>query len=637
MNENNNTEEKVVEEEKPANPINKVKEDIKEVLNQPEQAPSIQIDSFIRLSLILVLSALLIFIVWQFMIKPTIDFKNNEKKVEDAARRYYEFNYSQLPTGERVATLSIQQLYDKAFLTEDLYIPNSTKPCDSQNSWVKVRKENGEYKYYTYLKCGIQESNIDHEGPVIEINGDKEMTIGLGEEYKEPGVKSVVDDKDGKLDVKDVVIKSSALNTNEIGEYEVQYIATDNLSNKTVVKRKVKVIAKLKSIVAKETNKENYYKGKDPNNYVYFSGMLWRIVDSDGKNVRLVAFEDIANVNYAGLNKWLSYFYNHLSDGAKKLIVKNKYCNELLESVNEKIDECNSYTKKLNSYVLSVADVNKANTEEGNYLITETISWLSNEKSDEEAYTVDVFTYADSKSYLEDKKTYNYGVRPVITIKGDSLIKSGLGTYKSPYNLGETPPGKVDDKINTRTSGEFIKHAGMLWRIVEVNKDGTTKIISMDSIKAKDNVKVKTSYQSKSKIYNPTEKGNIGYFIKNKVSEYVDTSYFVNKNVEVPIYDGEIQYGKETTTKKYKVKLSAPNIYEMFSAYTNTFGNMKAHWLINSSKQDVTKSAMTDIGVIITIVGDYDEFGIRVVANLQENIMITKGKGTFDNPYNITK
>ena len=177
----------------------------------------------------------------------------------------------------------------------------------------------------------------------------------------------------------------------------------------------------------------------------------------------------------------------------------------------------------------------------------------------------------------------------------------------------------------------------MLWRIVEVNKDGTTKIISMDSIKAKDNVKVKTSYQSKSKIYNPTEKGNIGYFIKNKVSEYVDTSYFVNKNVEVPIYDGEIQYGKETTTKKYKVKLSAPNIYEMFSAYTNTFGNMKAHWLINSSKQDVTKSAMTDIGVIITIVGDYDEFGIRVVANLQENIMITKGKGTFDNPYNITK
>ena len=108
-------EEQVVSEQKASNPINKVKDDIKEVLNQPEQASSVGIDSFIRLSLILVLSALLIFIVWQFMIKPTIDFKNNEKIVEDAARRYYEFNYSQLPTGERVATLSIQQLYDKGY------------------------------------------------------------------------------------------------------------------------------------------------------------------------------------------------------------------------------------------------------------------------------------------------------------------------------------------------------------------------------------------------------------------------------------------------------------------------------------------------------------------------------------------
>jgi hypothetical protein len=159
----------------------------------------------------------------------------------------------------------------------------------------------------------------------------------------------------------------------------------------------------------------------------------------------------------------------------------------------------------------------------------------------------------------------------------------------------------------------------------------------MESIKSKDSVKVQTYYQSKSKIYNPTEKGNVGYFIKNKISEYVDTSYFVNKNVTVPIYDGEIQYGEETSTKKYKVKLAAPNIYEMFSAYSYTQGNMKAHWMINSSKQELTKAAMTDIGVILTTIGDYDKKGIRVVGNLNENIMITKGKGTFDNPYNITK
>ncbi len=636
MNENEQKEEQKVPETKTSNPINKMKEDIKEVLQQPEQAPSIQIDSFIRLSLILVLSALLIFIVWQFMIKPTFDFKKNEQIVEEAARRYYEFNYTQLPTGERVATLSIQQLYDKAFLTEDLYIPNSKKPCDSQNSWVKVRKENGEYKYYTYLKCGLQESNVDHEGPEIELNGEQEITIGLGEEYNEPGVKSVKDNKDGKLDPKDVVIKTSGVNTNEIGEYEVQYIAVDDLSNKTTVTRKVNVIAKISSIVTKETNEANYYKGKDPNNYVYLSGMLWRIVDTDGKNVRLVANEDIANVNYDGITKWMNYFYEHLSEGAKEMIVKNKYCNETMEAVTPQITECNSYTKKLNAYILSVVDVNKATADDGNYLVTKTISWLANKKDKETAYSVDGLSFMEDGSYYPDKLTYNLGVKPIITIKGDTLIQSGLGTFDSPYNLGDIKSGKVDDKINTRTSGEFIEYSGMLWRIVEVNKDGTTKIISMDTITNKE-AQLRTYYTSKTKQYNPSEKGNVGYYIKNKVSEFVDTSYFVNRNVEVPIYENDILYGKEKTVKKYKVKLSAPNMYEMFSSTSFVYGKAKRHWLINSSKRDVTKAAITDIGVATTHIGDYDEYGIRLVGNLHKDIMITKGKGTFANPYNITK
>ena len=43
------------------------------------------------------------------------------------------------------------------------------------------------------------------------------------------------------------------------------------------------------------------------------------------------------------------------------------------------------------------------------------------------------------------------------------------------------------------------------------------------------------------------------------------------------------------------------------------------------------------IGVVVTYVGDYDDYGIRVVANLHKGVMITKGKGTLANPYNITK
>ena len=31
-----------------------------------------------------------------------------------------------------------------------------------------------------------------------------------------------------------------------------------------------------------------------------------------------------------------------------------------------------------------------------------------------------------------------------------------------------------------------------------------------------------------------------------KVSEFIDTSYFVNKNIEVPIYENGMLYGKQT-------------------------------------------------------------------------------------------
>ena len=90
-------------------------------------------------------------------------------------------------------------------------------------------------------------------------------------------------------------------------------------------------------------------------------------------------------------------------------------------------------------------------------------------------------------------------------------------------------------------------------------------------------------------------------------------------------------------TKKYKVKLSAPNMYEMYSAFSYDSDEMKSYWLINSSKEKYYKSAITDIGVVLIKIGDYDEYGVRVVGNLSENIFIVKGIGTKENPYHISK
>lgn len=597
--------------------------------------------SFLKLLVVVVIVALF---AWFIFIKPSYNFSKYEKTLEEAAVRYYQLNQTELPTGKRVATVTMQTLYHKSYLKEDFYIPYTDKPCDLKESWVKVRKVDGEYKYYTYLQCGAMKSTVDNKGPEIKLNGSDVVTVDLGSKYKEPGVKSVVDNTDGKMDIKDVIVDSKKIDTEKIGTYKVTYTATDGLKNKTTVERTVEVVSKIKNAVKIANDKKDYYKGSNPANFVRLSGMLFRVIGVDGNNVRIVADEDIANVNYSGVSPWLEdYFMKHISENAKKLLVKNKYCNMKVTNENLNATECTSFTDSRYSYIPSIVDVNLTKDDKStSFMKPETLSWLANEKDDKTAYTTrNVFFGNEAGSdFYADSKTQNYGVRPVLTIKGDTLIKSGNGTSTSPYTFGETKTGKTDEAINTRYSGEYISYGGMLWRIIEVNEDGTTKVVSIENIK-KDGVNIKTNYKkvkSDKKIYNPTQKNNVGYYINNKVSEYIDTSYFVNKEIKVPVYKKEIQYGKQNTTEKYKVKLSAPNMYEMFSASAKSASRTRSYWLLNSSEEPYYKALVTDAGVVITEnVGDFDEYGIRVVANLKKSVSIKKGKGTKDSPYNITK
>ena len=59
-----------------------------------------------KVRLIIVVALILAF-VWFLIVSPMLTFHQNEKMLEDAARRYYEINPSQLPTGERIKTTAI--------------------------------------------------------------------------------------------------------------------------------------------------------------------------------------------------------------------------------------------------------------------------------------------------------------------------------------------------------------------------------------------------------------------------------------------------------------------------------------------------------------------------------------------------
>ncbi len=581
-------------------------------------------------------------LIWVFILNPYITFKSNEKKLTEAGKRFFETYSQEMPTGERVGEVTLQELYEKGLVDSDFYVPFSLlnkKTCSVTESWVKVKRQDGEYKYYTFLKCGILGSHVDHKGPKIVLNDKEEITVSLGENFKDPGIKSIKDLSDGEIDVKEATIKGE-VDTSKVGKYEISYVAFDKLKNRTEVKRTVNVVQELNKTVKKATDNKEYYSGVDPNNYIYFSGMLFRIVDLDDNNVRIVAERDISNVNYDGIDSWLNYYYDHINEESKKLIVKNKYCKMNLDESKLSINKCNNYTKELNVYIPSVIDVNKAQTDEGNYLKPETMSWLADTKDKNSSYLTRNIFYNEYKdrSFVAYNNIYNFGVRPILTIKGDVLITTGNGTEDNPYEIGDFKTAKASDKVNTRQSGEYLEISGKLWQIVDKSDDGATKVIADFSLSKDFNyLKIYYDDELKDHIYNPKIKNNVGYQINNLSSQYIDTKYFVKHLIEVPIYKDNAMYGKEIDTKTYKTTIFAPNMYEMYSADSGS-QLLRSYWTINSSKDRNLKYGVSDIGVVMYgELTQTQEFGIRPTAFLDKGCIIVSGKGTKTDPYKIDK
>lgn len=584
-----------------------------------------------------VVCLILVLFIWFFLLNPFVAFKKNEKTMLNAAKRYFEINSNELPTGNRVKTLSLKTLYYKSFIKEDLKLPNSSKTCSVSDSWVKVKKVDNEYKYYVYLKCGALSSNVDSKGPEITLNGDDVITINRGDKYEELGVKSVVDNTDGKLKVSNVTIDNSKVKTNKVGTYKVTYTISDSFNNETVKTRTVKVVASLNNIVKKDTSTSKVYKGVTVNNYIEFSGMLFRIVGFDSNNnIKIVSDKDISFVDYKSLDKWLDYYYDHLTDESKEYIVKSKYCNGKVSDDKLDTTKCSSYTSKKNLYILSIDDYNNSLDSNGSsYLYPSIVSLLANKKNDKEVYTTRQYFMGTDYKYMSFDINYSFGVRPVITINKDILLKSGDGTLNSPYSFESYDKAKAGDKLSSRYSGEYITYSGYTWRIMDALDDGTVKVILNDSLRDNNSI-ITTSYNTsdKAKIYNPNQKGNVGYFINNKMTEYINTDYFVSKSISVPIYSNRASYKGEVSTKKYKVKLSAPNMYDMFTASNYN----SSYWLINSSKTQYIKYVVSDNGTVYyTDLGDDFSAGIKLIGYLNKNCSIKSGDGTLINPYVIVK
>lgn len=575
----------------------------------------------------IVAAIVIIAIIYFLFLKPYLTFKSYEKTMEEAGKKYFEINTTKLPTGKRVGTVSLRELVVNKFIKEDFEVPLTNKLCNLKESWVKVKLEDTDYKYYVYLDCDYLESKVDHDGPVIILNGEEEITTIKAEKFEDPGIKSVIDNNDGKMQIKDVHI-TGEVDTSKTGEYELKYQAFDSLMNETIVKRKVMVIDTIKSITKRETDK-GFYPGDSEDNYIKFSNQLYRIISIEGDNVKIVSNDVIGVANYAALDKQLENYYKTLSSKSKKLIVKAKYCNDELSAKNLDTTECSRYTNEKKLYVPSISDINKIKTGEENYLIGKQLVWTSNMQKENYPYVIASYIPNSRSQIAPMISNSNMGIRPVITLKGDLIVSNGSGTSDEPYIIEkDVKPAKAGEQIKDRLPGEYINLNSGTWRIIKHEDDDTTKVIYNDVI-VTDEGKLffKDDYNDIFE-FNPKKINSYAYLVNNRANEYFDISDLVTHEVEVPIYKSDILYGKESKTKKYKMKISIPNIYDLY-----TCDSYDEYYVLNSS-QDKDKHLVVSYGTVTNIRYDarYD-YAVRPVAYIKSTKSIVSGTGLNDDPY----
>lgn len=584
------------------------------------------------ISLILILSGVL---SWELYFSKYKIFQDQEKEFLKEAKHYYDLNKQYLPKKGETREMTLQNLYNMEYIG-DLFIPKTRQLCDS-NSWVRVyQNENGEYEYTTYLKCGKYESKVDHEGPQITLNGNSQIVLAINSQYEELGVEKVIDNKDGNIDVSNVTIDSTKVDTSKVGTYNVTYTVRDKSYNKTVVTRTVVVARNLTETVKNNTDDTNYYKGDNVNNYLLYSGILWRIINAneDG-SIKLISDEAITNLNpnyenYEGSNvdTWLKEVLYKKFINPDKYISDGTYCIGNINSITDYSTECDTtITSKIG--LLTISDYYKTLNNSASSIYT-TSYLIANRIGTQYVEAPIRKTQADNTDILTP-------IRPVINLKNNLYLLSGDGSMSNPYKLDDYSYAKANDLLNTRITGEYFEYSGLTFRIIEVDSNKNVKaIMATPWLIQPNNQKLTYSITNLENIsFNLENTNSYGYLLNNDYTDYIDMTSIVDTEYEIPTITSANKYN-ECQTTKIKAKILLPKSYELFSAsgnnsrnrasmlmYIDATNNNSAFYAVNGANGNayyLSKEAIS-------------EYSVRAVLTLKGDLKISSGKGTINSPY----
>lgn len=430
---------------------------------------------------------------------------------------------------------------------------------------------------------------------------------------------------------------------------------------------------------------DTFLVGECSNNYIWYSGKLWRAVAKNNAtgDIRIMTQNAVTNLNYLApyeqgyedsyVDQWLTEEFLPTLRNAQHFLVTDAIYDvtpDEREVPTRPVGQ-NTVTRTvglLNYYEFyTILQQSLKLTSSSKYYLDNGHSfWLSTQEDFPREGVLSIASYwhvfspGEVSLWLPSSAS---PLRPTVYLKGDVYLEAGLGTENEPHHLrgdqDEYTPGTT--LVNTRFSGEYVSFNNELYRIVGV-ENGLTKITSVYSADSSD--LFITSFDKtdtcKSGIENP-EKGC--KFLLNEATIYpLLENYYQNlpvkwKNLVQPNMtwylgwaDGDRSY--KLTACKEAVKgislqdcekteetaistIGLPRMGEMFTAplVKQSFRNWTlTPYRLNSRE----KGRVLYIYDGLNAGALYIDGSARVSLYLKETVSIDSGDGTKASPYQIS-
>ena len=405
---------------------------------------------------------------------------------------------------------------------------------------------------------------------------------------------------------------------------------------------------------------QTFITGENPNNYIWYSGKLWRAVsiDSSDNSVKLVTQWNISAIPYdddssafegSYMQEWLNDtsvdgFLGNLREPEKFIKMDSKWnataMTDTTKPPKTTIVESSVGLINLYEYTMSYSGTNYSN----GYLNNNLESVLLTPYND-----TSLFAENNGGILYHNNNVNTNVIRPSINLQPNIKIVYGSGTEDDPYRLvGDNDKNLEGTLLNTRYSGEYISFGvgdNNLYRIVSHETESLTKITSANPLKESGNYKLITFGENN--IYSSSN--TIGSFLNNN---YLNPSsgYLTSEQVNM-IGDNTIWYlGKMFIGSSYKLakytditgenltpnttiaKVGLLRIEELMSGVFSATKTGSSFWSLTSSY-----NSMFYIGEnagFLSILPT-SQLAIKPALNLKSNVVITSGDGTLQNPFEI--